>query len=134
MGRELSCGNQSAALLVLLRRHHLLCLLIILICSATRRYLKIQSTVGIEDAARLPQAQLLKKLPRFMDWLLHLNHFALVRVLFGKPLLALPALLSNARVGRAPIADDEFARVILPALRPGSFTPWVYFYHHGRDM
>lgn len=68
-----------------------------------------------------------------MDWLVNLNPYALTRVLFGKALLQSDALESNKRVHR-PLSDEKFNEVIMTGLKSGGLTPWVYFYHYGRDM
>jgi len=97
------------------------------------RYGKFQSTVGVEDPNRVPQAKLFKFFPSFMIWLLNLSPSSLPRVLFGKPLLKLKSLLSNSRIGPNGISDDLFRDIILSGIQPGMFTSWVLFYHYGKD-
>lgn len=81
------------------------------------RYGKFQSTTGVEDIDRIPQAQFFKYAPGFMDLLFNSNPYALTRILYGKPLVKWPGLLTNSRVGTVAIDDS----VIHDVLLTGSF-------------
>ena len=98
------------------------------------RYGKFQSTVGVEDPARIGQAKLFKIMPGFMEMLFNSNPYALPRVLMGRPLIKLPALLSNARTGPKGVSDEVFNTIILPGVAPNMYSSWVYFYHFGKDL
>lgn len=95
------------------------------------RFGKMQSTAGVEDPDRLPQAQIFMRAPEFADYLFNSNPYALARMLFGKPLLAWPGLLSNKRTGARPIDDDVFNEVILKQITPNCFKVWVWGYRWG---
>lgn len=105
------------------------------------RYAKFQSTVGVEDPDRVPQAQLMKKIPGAMAFLTNSNPYALPRVLMGQPLeipvpgfgsILYKTLLKNRRVGPRGISAERFRSVILSGVSPNMFTAWVYFYNKGQ--
>jgi hypothetical protein len=98
------------------------------------RYGKLQSTVGVEDPARIPQGLLLRHFPRQMDWLVNLNPSAMARVLCGKTLMKGWTALNNNRRNSQEIDDKEFEELILRGSAPGAYTSWVYFYNKGKDM
>jgi pimeloyl-ACP methyl ester carboxylesterase len=82
------------------------------------RYGKFQSTVGVEDAARVPQAMLFTYAPGLMDVLFSLNPFALPRILFGRTLAQwVPGLRDNGRAYRIP-DENTFREVILQNVNP----------------
>lgn len=62
----------------------------------------------------VPQAKLLLHFPQLMNGLFNSAPHALMRVLMGQPLLAgLPALDSNARVGRRAPLDPKIVRDVV---------------------
>jgi len=98
------------------------------------RFGKMQSTAGVEDPDRLPQAQIFMRAPEFADRLFNSNPYALARMLFGKPLLSWPGLLANKRTGAKELDDDVFREVILNQITPNCFKVWVWGYHFGFKM
>ena len=80
------------------------------------RYGKFQSTVGVEDASRIPQGKLHINFPGIMETLVNLNPYAILRIICGKPLIKLSSVVSNSRTGPKGISDDIFESILLPGI------------------
>jgi pimeloyl-ACP methyl ester carboxylesterase len=97
------------------------------------RYAKFQSTVGVEDNKRVPQAIALINFSEITHWMLTGAPHAMARVLYSQPNLNFPGLKIAGRVA-VPIEKEIFEDIILSGISPDPYKAWMLFYKRGLTL